>query len=91
VENTTFIEVRLFDVRVIVAIILVFVVELLYQAVTGWVPVLECVLPYACGHERLHSVLSGIKWPRFPRISTLGPLSQYWEPLGVATVGPSAC
>jgi hypothetical protein len=90
-ENLTFIEARLSDVRVIMAIIRVLVVELLCQAVTGWVPVLECVLPDACGHERLHPVLSGIKWPRFPRISALGPLSQYWEPLGVATVGPSAC
>jgi hypothetical protein len=44
-ENPAFIEVSLSDVRVIMAIMLVLVVELLCQAVMGQLQVLECLLP----------------------------------------------
>jgi hypothetical protein len=37
------------EVRVMMAIICVFVVKLLCQAVTGWILVLDCLLPGACG------------------------------------------
>jgi hypothetical protein len=52
-ERPTFTRVGLFDVRVIVVILRVPLVELLCQVVMGWIPTLEYVLPGmrgACGH-----------------------------------------
>jgi hypothetical protein len=41
--NPAFIMVILSDVRVIMVIMCVLVVELICQEVTGWIPVLECL------------------------------------------------
>jgi hypothetical protein len=49
-------------VRVIMVIRHVLVVELLYQVVTGWIPVLECPLSSAHGRLWLCLVMPGIKW-----------------------------
>jgi hypothetical protein len=53
--------VTLSDVRVIMMIMCVLVVELLCQAMMGWVPTLECLLPGAFGCMWLRIVLSSIK------------------------------
>jgi hypothetical protein len=84
-KNPTFIRENLFDVRAIMVIMCVLIVELLCQTVMGRVPVLECLLPDARGYQRLCHVLSGIKCPRFLKISALRSLARYWEPPGVAT------
>jgi hypothetical protein len=49
-ENPALIEVSLSDVRVIMVIIRVLIVELLCQAVTGQVLVLKCLLPDTRGY-----------------------------------------
>jgi hypothetical protein len=56
----------------------IFVVELLCEAVMGWIPALECLLPGTRGCMWLCLVLSGIKWPRYMRIPALGSLARYW-------------
>jgi hypothetical protein len=58
-ENSILIGVSLLDVRVIIVIMCVLVVELLCQAVMGWILVLECLLPGVRLWLRL--VLPGIK------------------------------
>jgi hypothetical protein len=60
-ENRTLIGVSLSDVRVVMVIVWVLVVELLCQAVMGCIPVLECLLPSACERLWLHLFLPGIK------------------------------
>jgi hypothetical protein len=77
IENPALIGASLSDVRVIMVIMLVLVVELLCQAVTEWILVLECPLPGARGHLRLCLVLLGIKWPCYSRTLALGPLARY--------------
>jgi hypothetical protein len=69
IENPALIGASLSDVRVIMVIMLVLVVELLCQAVTGWILVL--------GHLRLCLVLLGIKWPCYSKTLALGPLAWY--------------
>jgi hypothetical protein len=54
----------------------VLVVELLCQAVMGWIPALECLLLGMRGHLWLCLALYGIKWPHYPRILALGSLAQ---------------
>jgi hypothetical protein len=76
-ENPASYRSILSDVRVIMAIMRVLVVDLPCQVVTGWVPALECLLLGACGHLPLHLVLCGIKWPRYPRTPVLMPLARY--------------
>jgi hypothetical protein len=56
--NPALIGVGLSDVRAIMVIMCVFMVELLCQLVMGWVLVLECLLLGARGCQRLHLVLS---------------------------------
>jgi hypothetical protein len=65
------------DVRVIIVIMRVLIVELLCHAVMGWIPSLGCLLPSMCERIWLHLVLSGIKWPRYPRTLALESLTQY--------------
>jgi hypothetical protein len=89
-ENPAFIGASLSDVRAIMTIMCVLMVELLYQAVMGPVPVLECLLLDVHGYQRLCPILSGIKWPRFLGILTLRSLARYWEPLGMDTGGLGA-
>jgi hypothetical protein len=55
-EKSSFTRVNLSDVRVIMMIMCVPVVELLCQAVTGWISVREHLFSGACGH--LCNVLS---------------------------------
>jgi hypothetical protein len=62
-ENPVFTRESLFDIRVIMTIVHVLVVELLCQAVTGWVLVLECLLPDTRGHQRSCPFMFVIKWP----------------------------
>jgi hypothetical protein len=71
-------QVSLSDVRVIMIIICVLVVELLCQVVMGRISALECLLPDAHAHLWLHLVMSGIEWPRYSRILVLGSLARYW-------------
>jgi hypothetical protein len=49
------------DVRVVMKIMRIFVVKLLCQEVMRQIPVLECQLPSAYGHQWLCHVLSDIK------------------------------
>jgi hypothetical protein len=60
-ENPALIRASLSDVRVTMVIICVLVVELLYHAVMGWVPVLECLLPGVRGSLWLCLILLDIK------------------------------
>jgi hypothetical protein len=76
-KNPTLIRASLSDVRVIMVIMHVLVVDLLCQAVMGWILVIMCILPGACGRLRLRLVLPAIKWPRYLRIPALGPLTRY--------------
>jgi hypothetical protein len=46
--SPVFIEASLSDVRVIMAIWRVLVVDLICQVATGWIPSLECLLLGAC-------------------------------------------
>jgi hypothetical protein len=71
-------QASLSDVRVILAIMRVLMMELPCQAVTGQILGLKCLLSSACGRLWLRLILSGIEWPRGPRIPTLGSLAQYW-------------
>jgi hypothetical protein len=50
-KNPTFIGASLSDVRAIMVIMCVLVVELLCQMMMGRVPVLECLLPDAHGYQ----------------------------------------
>jgi hypothetical protein len=65
------------NVKVIMMIIRVLMVELLCQAVIGQIPTLECKLPGTGGCLLFHLILSGIKWPRYPRTLALSPLVEY--------------
>jgi hypothetical protein len=76
------------DIGVIIAIMRVLVVELLCQAVTGWIPTLKCLLPGAHGHMWLHLIFSGIKWLRYSRTPTLRPLARYLGYPGHGYRGP---
>jgi hypothetical protein len=61
-EKPAFTTVNLSDVRVIMVIRRVLVEELLCQAVTGQIPVLECLLSGAHGYLWLSPIMPGIKW-----------------------------
>jgi hypothetical protein len=63
------------DIRVIMVIMRVLMVELLCQVVTGQIPALECLLPSAREHQWLCLILYSIKWPRYSRTPALGPLA----------------
>jgi hypothetical protein len=78
-------RVSLSDVRVVIAIMCAFVVKLMCQAAMRRIPALKCLPPGACGCLWLCPILSGIKWPLFPRIPALELATQYWQPLGVTT------
>jgi hypothetical protein len=69
----------------------VLMVELLCQAATGCILALKYLLLGARGSQWIHLVLSGIKWPRYPRTLALGSLAQYQRPPGMATGGLDAC
>jgi hypothetical protein len=60
-EKATFTRVNLSDLRVMMAIMHVFMEELLCPTVMGWIPVLEYLLLGACGHLWLCPIMSGIK------------------------------
>jgi hypothetical protein len=76
-ENPALIRVSLSDVRDIMVIMCVLVVELLCQAMMGWNSVLECLLPGTRGRWWLHLILPGIKWTHYLRTPALGPLARY--------------
>jgi hypothetical protein len=44
-----------------------------------------------CGCLWLCAIFFGSKWPRYLRISALGTLVRYWQPLGMATRGLGVC
>jgi hypothetical protein len=87
-EKPAFTRANLSDVRVIMAIKRVLMVELLCQAVTGWIPVLECPLSGACGCLWLRPIMSGIKWRSFPRIQLQCRLPSIEKALGHGWRGP---
>jgi hypothetical protein len=91
IENPAFTGVTLSNVRVIMVIMRVPMVELLCHAVMEQVLVLEYLLPSMCEHQMSGPVMSGIKLPCSPRAPALGLLAWYREPLGVATGGPDTC
>jgi hypothetical protein len=66
-EKPTFTKVSLSDVRIIMAIMRVHVVDLLCQATMGWIPVLNYLLLGARGRLWPCSIVPGIKWRRFLR------------------------
>jgi hypothetical protein len=66
-EKPTFTKVSLSDVRVIMAIMRVHVVELLCQTAMGWIPVLKYFLLGACGRLWPCSIMPRIKCRRFLR------------------------
>jgi hypothetical protein len=74
-----FFEGSLSDVRMIMAIWHVPMVELICQVVMGLVPVLECLLSGTRGRLGLCLVLFGIKWPRYTRIPASGFTFLVWE------------
>jgi hypothetical protein len=57
-ENPAFIGASLSDVKVIMMIMCIFVVKLLCLAVTGWVPLLQCLLHGTHGLQRLRLIMS---------------------------------
>jgi hypothetical protein len=63
----------------------VLVVESLCQTTTGRISPLDCLLLDARGSLWLRLILYGIKWPRCPRTSALGPLARYWRPPSMVT------
>jgi hypothetical protein len=60
-ENSAFIVASLSDIRVIMVIMRILMVELLYQVVMGCILVLECLLSGVHGYHRPCPVLSGMK------------------------------
>jgi hypothetical protein len=76
-EIPAFIGASLSDVKVIMMIMCVLVVELLCQTVTGRIPVLECLLLGTRGRLRLCLIMFGIKWPHHSRTLALEPLARY--------------
>jgi hypothetical protein len=69
------------DVRVIIAIMLVFMVKLLCQMVTSQILALgECLPSDARGRLGLCHVLSSIQWPHCLSIPVVGSLARYWHP-----------
>jgi hypothetical protein len=65
------------DVRVIMMIMYVLMMELQCQAVMERIPALECLLSGTRGHLWLCLVLCGIKWHHHPRTHALGSLARY--------------
>jgi hypothetical protein len=87
-EKPTFTKMNLFDVRVIMVIMHILVRELLCQAVTGWIPVLECPILWHVWLLWLCPVMSGIKCCHLPRTRLKCRLPGTGEPRGVDTRGP---
>jgi hypothetical protein len=73
------------------AIMRVHVEELLCQATTGWIVVLECLLLGVCGPLWLCSFMLDIKYCCFSRTRLPGHLPITREPQGVAVGGSSLC
>jgi hypothetical protein len=67
-EKPAFTRVNLFDVRLILTIMRVPVVELLYQVAMRWISVLKCLLSGARGCLWSCPIVPGIKYYRFSRI-----------------------
>jgi hypothetical protein len=89
-DNPTFIAVRLSDVRVIMTIMHVLVVDLPGQAVMDGFKYSSACLPGARGCLQAGLVWSSIKWLCYPKTPTLWSLARYWESPGLATEGPGA-
>jgi hypothetical protein len=68
------------DVRVIIAVMCVLMVEMLCQVVMEQIPVLECLLPGTRGRMWSCLVLCDIKWHRYLRIPALGHLPDTCNP-----------
>jgi hypothetical protein len=66
-EKPTFTRANLSDVRMIIAIMRVLMVDLLCQAVTGRIPTLECMLLGARGCLWVRPIMAGIKCHCFSR------------------------
>jgi hypothetical protein len=90
-EKPAFTKANLFNVRVVMTIMHVLMEEFLCQAMTGHIPVPECLLSGVRGRLWLHPVMLGIKWHCFLRPRLQGHLPDIGEPSGVATDGPDVC
>jgi hypothetical protein len=66
-KKPSFTRVNLSDVRIIIAIMHVPVVELLCQATTGRIPILKYLLSGVCGRMWPYHVMPGIRYHCFPR------------------------
>jgi hypothetical protein len=66
-EKPAFTRANLSDVKMIMVIICVLIDELLCQAVTEQISVLECLLSSACGCLWLCPIIPGVKWRYFSR------------------------
>jgi hypothetical protein len=66
-EKPTFTRASLSNVRVIIMIMHVPVVQRLCQTVIGWIPVLKCLLSSACGCLCPCPIVPGIKCCKFLR------------------------
>jgi hypothetical protein len=75
-EKPALIGASLSDVKMIMTVMRVLMAKLLWQAVTGRVLVLECLLPGARGCLWLHHVLPSIKWTHFSRTLVLMVFAQ---------------
>jgi hypothetical protein len=75
-ENPAFNVVSLYDVRVIMVIMRVLMVEMPCQVMTGRILALKCLLPGARGRLWSCLALSDIKWPHCSRIPAPGSLAR---------------
>jgi hypothetical protein len=87
-EKPAFTRVSLSNVRVIMMIMCVPVVELICQAVMKWIPVLKYLLCGACGHLWPRPIVPCIKCHRFLRFWLRWCLPSTEKNLNTATEGP---
>jgi hypothetical protein len=69
--NPAFTRASLSDVREIMMVMHILVKESLYQAVMGWILVLEYLLSGTCGHLGLRPILPSMKWHCYTRTLAL--------------------
>jgi hypothetical protein len=90
-KKPAFTRVSLSDVRVIMMIMLILVVELLCQAAMGWISVLKYLLSGTDGRLWPHPVVLGIKCCCFLRSWLWWCLPGTEEPPGAAIGSPGIC
>jgi hypothetical protein len=89
--NPAPIEESLFDARVIMMIMRVLMVMSLCQVVTGWVPILKCLLLGVRECLWLCPIMPDSRWRCFPRTWLQWLYTVLKRPPGVIAGGPGAC